>query len=87
VSGRDDGAAARHALRERRQAGLARLWTRRDKCTMCGERRWSIGDALELPVADAPGTAYRYVPITCAECGHTLFVHAGVLDARLPPEP
>ena len=76
-------AGAERSVRERRHEALARLWTRRDKCALCGERRWSIGDALDLPVADAPGAAYRYVPVTCAGCGHTLFVHAGVLDAKL----
>jgi len=78
-------AAARQVLRERRQAALARLWTRQDKCATCGERRWSIGDAVDLPLADAPGVAYRYVPVTCAACGDTRFVHAGVLDEKLEP--
>jgi hypothetical protein len=79
-------AAARRSLRDRRQAALARLWTKRDKCALCGERRWSLGDAVDLPLADAPGVAYRYVPVTCAACGHTHFVHAGVLDEKLAPE-
>jgi hypothetical protein len=83
----DPASAARQSLRERRQAALARLWTRHDKCGMCGERRWSIGDAVDLPLADAPGVAYRYVPVTCAACGATQLVHAGVLDGQLPPEP
>jgi hypothetical protein len=80
----DPAAAERQALRERRQAALSAFWGRGDKCAVCNERRWSIGDALALPLADQPaGAGYRYVPVTCASCGNTLLFHAGVLDATL----
>ncbi len=80
----DPGAEERQALRERRQRALSGFWGRGDKCTVCNERRWSIGDALDLPLADQPaGAAYRYVPVTCGGCGNTLLFHAGVLDAKL----
>jgi hypothetical protein len=54
-------------------------------CTACGEEEGMIGDIVACPhVPIRPGgSIVPLVPLTCRQCGYSVFFSAGVM--RLPP--
>jgi predicted nucleic-acid-binding Zn-ribbon protein len=88
-------AQARAALREKYARTIERLWKEPDDCPICGSNVWNLGDliqarlrdidvplTLEEALVERPPQVYVYVPMSCLQCGYTIFFHTGILDVR-----
>jgi hypothetical protein len=60
---------------ERLDLWLSERWLMDSDCGVCGERGWTIGDDLQLHLADHPNRVHDFMPVTCTTCGQTLFFH------------
>jgi predicted nucleic-acid-binding Zn-ribbon protein len=92
----DRDIAERSAMRDKYLRVIEELWTNRpDECPICKSTAWTIADLVQASVrptvsGEIFGIAthlqtpqvYVYVPVTCLQCGYTLFFHSGVLDIR-----
>ena len=66
-------------------AFLEEKWGPARKCPMCGAAHWQIADRLYM-VGEyvkhvlSPYSVVPVVPVTCTNCGNTLFVNASIAD-------
>jgi hypothetical protein len=67
--------------KERLELELADRWLMDRDCAVCGEGGWTIGDYLQLQLADRPDLVHDFLPVTCNTCGNTILFHAGLLGA------
>jgi predicted nucleic-acid-binding Zn-ribbon protein len=87
----------RQRLRDKYQATISRLWTQSGECPICKTDNWNIGDLIETPLRNVAvdlawaiantRQVYLYAPVTCTNCGYTMFFHSGALDQHDPKEP
>lgn len=59
---------------------VEKVWTQPGRCPVCTERDWNVGDEIDVPLHKQPGRVYRYVPVTCRSCGHTVLFHRQLLE-------
>ena len=71
---------------------LEAKWTHQRQCPLCKNKKWIPGDNILVihpytdPIAIAGGPYYPIVPITCSNCGYTIFINAKILGLSAPKE-
>ncbi len=66
---------------------LSARWLMDRDCVVCGERGWSIGDYLQLHLADEPQLVHDFLPVSCNTCGNTMFFHRRPPGQETPESP
>lgn len=89
---------ARAALRDKYAETIQRVWRNPDDCPICKSNTWNLGDVIQAELRevaqitlaeallDRPKQVYTYIPVTCLQCGYTIFFQTGILDIRASEE-
>ena len=69
--------------RDDAQQWIQEHWHNESRCSICGQRRFSIGDHFVTSPVYMPngglaigGPSYPQIMFICMNCGHTLFINA-----------
>jgi hypothetical protein len=59
------------------------------RCPYCRVQDWWVGGPIQLSTTDGPRASHPsppMFPVTCSNCGHTVFVNAVIAGIADPPE-
>ena len=74
-------------------SNISRLVARQGPCSLCNSSKWEVSDTIfELrefnggDLVQGGDSIYPVIPITCSNCGNTLFLNAVKMGVWIPPD-
>jgi|GEM_PF-2955822 len=79
-----DPEASEEVTRETKE-WLSRKWPK-SECPVCGETNWAVGELVQTPLVHKAGRIYKFVPVSCVNCGNTQFFNPEFFDSEKDSE-